>query len=76
VFKMGEPQKDNDLFYVCSLVEYIARKTKNTKEFIVNKIGKTKIQKIYDLADVYHSEDIEKISDELIEEFEIQNRNL
>lgn len=27
-----EPQKENDLFYVCSLIEYIARKTKNTKK--------------------------------------------
>ena len=25
---MGEPQKENDLFFVCSLIEYIARKTK------------------------------------------------
>ena len=28
---MGENQKDNDLFFVCSLIEHIARKTKNTK---------------------------------------------
>ena len=27
-----EPQKENDLFYVSSLIEYIARKTKNTKK--------------------------------------------
>ena len=26
-----EPQKNNDLFFTCSLIEYIARKTKNTK---------------------------------------------
>ena len=31
---------DNDLFYLCSLIEYIARKTYNTKKYIVNKIGK------------------------------------
>ena len=31
---------DNDLFYLCSLIEYIARKTHNTKEYVVNKIGK------------------------------------
>ena len=24
-----ESQKDNDLFYTCSLIDYIARKTKN-----------------------------------------------
>ena len=26
-----ESQKDNDLFYTCSLIDYIARKTKNKK---------------------------------------------
>ena len=30
---MGEPQKENDLFFTCSLIEYIARKTKNTNYF-------------------------------------------
>ena len=27
-----EPQKNNDLFFTCSLIEYIARKTQNTKK--------------------------------------------
>ena len=69
---MGEPQKENDLFFVCSLIEYIARKTKNKKIYIVNKLGKKKKKKIYELAEVYHSENIEKISDELIDEFKIE----
>lgn len=72
---MGEPQKENDLFFVCSLIEYIARKTNNTKKYIVKKLGKEKIQKIYDLAEVYHSENIEKVSDELIQEAKIENGN-
>ena len=69
---MGEPQKENDLFFICSLIEYIARKTKNTKKYIVEKLGKEKIKKIYNLAEVYHSENIEKISDELISEAKIE----
>ena len=62
----GEPQKKNDLFFACSLIEYIARKTNNTKKYIVEKIGTDTLQKIYDLADVYHSENIEKVCYELI----------
>lgn len=72
---MGEPQKENDLFFVCSFIEYIARKTNNTKKYIVEKLGKEKIQKIYDLAEVYHSENIEKVYDELIQEAKIENGN-
>lgn len=41
---------DNDLFYLCSLIEYIARKTHNTKEYVVNKIGNDFLKKIYTLA--------------------------
>ena len=67
-----ENKEDNDLFFLCSLIEYIARKTKNTKKTVVEKLGKKNIQKIYDLADVYHSENIEKVSDEFIELTSIQ----
>lgn len=69
---MKENNNDNNLFYVCSLIEYIARKTFNTKEYVVKKIKKSKIKKIYDLADVYHCENIEKISDEIIKENNIE----
>lgn len=48
---------DNDLFYLCSLIVYIAKKTYNTKEYVINKIKK-KFEKMYLLADVYHSENI------------------
>ena len=39
--------KLNDLFFTCSLIEYIARKTMNTKKYIVEKLGTTIIEKIY-----------------------------
>lgn len=70
-----EPQKNNDLFFTCSLIEYIARKTKNKKKVIVEKLGKENIKKIYELAEVYHSENIEKVSDEFIESAKIEDGN-
>ena len=69
---MGELQEDNDLFFTCSLIEYIARKTQNTKKEIVNKLGYEKIKKIYDLAEVYHSENIDKVADEFINNCKIE----
>jgi hypothetical protein len=62
-----EDKKENDLFFTCSLIDFIARKTKNTRRDIVNKLGKNSVRKIYDLADVYHSDNIESVSDEFIE---------
>ncbi|MGL6199623.1 MAG: hypothetical protein ACRC3H_11890 [Lachnospiraceae bacterium] len=62
-----EDRKENDLFFTCSLIDYIARKTKNKRSAIVNALGKTSIAKIYDLADIYHSDNIDRVSDDFIE---------
>lgn len=69
--KGREPKDENNLFFVCSLIDYIARKTKNQRRVVVNAIGNAKIQHLYELADVYHSENIDKLSDELIEKYQI-----
>lgn len=63
-----ESQKDNDLFYTCGLIEYIARKTKNVRSEVVKKLGKDRISKIYEFADVYHCENIDAVSDDFIED--------
>lgn len=63
-----EDKKSNDLFFICSLIDYIARKTKNKREVVVEKLGKERIKKIYDLADVYHSYSIEQVAEEFINE--------
>ena len=66
-----EPQKDNDLFYTCGLIEYIARKTKNIRSEVVKKLGKERISKIYEFADIYHCENIDAVSDDFIEDANI-----
>ena len=72
---MMEKVEDNDLFYTCSLIEYIARITKNKKSDIVAKLGYSNIEKVYRLASIYHSENIEKIADEFIKECHIEMGN-
>ena len=62
-----ESQQANNLFFTCSLIEYIARKTKNKRSDTVDALGRAAIEKIYDLADVYHSDNIETVSDDFIE---------
>ena len=61
----------NDFFYVCSLIEYIARQTKNRRRVIVEALGKEGIEKqLYD-AEVNHCLSFEQVSDELIERYKI-----
>ena len=70
-----ESQKDNDLFYTCSLIDYIARKTKNKRVAVVDALGKERIAKIYDLADIYHSDNIDRVSEDFIKEAQIKQGN-
>ena len=62
----------NNLFFLCSLIEYIGRKTKNHRNVIVNAIGKEELQHIFDLADVYHSENMDKLTFEITEKHHIE----
>ena len=68
-----EDKKENDLFFTCSLMDYIARKTKNKRSAVANALGKDLITKIYDLADVYHSDNIDRVSDDFISAAKLQN---
>lgn len=61
-----EESRANDLFFTCSLIDYIARKTKNRRVDVVNALGRDNLEKIYELADVYHSDNIDTVSDDLI----------
>lgn len=70
--KGRENRKDNDLFFTCALIDYIARKTKNTRAVVVNALGEDRLEKIYELADVYHCDNIDRVSDDFIEEAGIQ----
>lgn len=50
---MNDTQKNN-LFYVCSLIEFIGRKTKNRRATIVKILGKKELGRQLELAEVNH----------------------
>ncbi len=61
----------NDYFYVCSLIEFTARRTKNRRGVIVRALGRDGIEKqLYD-AEVNHCLSFEQVSDEIIEHYGI-----
>ncbi len=66
-----EERKMNDLFFVCSLIEYIGRQTKNERKTVVNAIGRKGLEHYYKLAEVYHSENIDKVTHEIVVKYHI-----
>ena len=65
----------NDLFYVCSLIEFTARKTKNKRAVIVNALGEDGIKKQLEDASVNHCLSFEQVGDEIIEYYKIIDGN-
>ena len=57
---------DNDLFFTCSLIEFIGRKKKLVRTDVVKYLGEDKVKRIYSYADVFHCEPIEKVADDFI----------
>jgi len=68
-----EDKNENDLFFVCSVIEVIARKTKNRRADVVQKIGEAEIERLINLADVLHCEPVEYTAQDLIKRCEVPN---
>ena len=68
-------KEENDLLYVCSLIEYVGRITKNTNAHIVRILGKEGLIKELDLAEVNHCLSFEQVGDETVEFYNIKNGN-
>lgn len=72
VMKFMANKNNNSLFYTCSLIEYIGRKMKRKRREIVESLGKEAITRIYEYADIFHCEPIEKVAEEFVEQYNIQ----
>ena len=63
----------DDLFYVCTMIEYVARKTHNRTRDIVAKMSDKALAHQLKAACVNHCLSFEQVSDELIEDYGIKN---
>ena len=66
-------RNNSALFFLCSLIEQIGRDLNRKRGDVVKQIGKQQLQKFYDRADVLHCEPIEKVSDDIIGEFQLHS---
>lgn len=63
----------NDLFYVCSLIEFIGRETKNRRGEVVGIIGEEGVKKQLHDAKVNHCLSFEQVCDEIVEQYQISD---
>lgn len=68
---MNEEEWKNNAFYLCTLIEYIARKTKNHRQDVIKHFTLEDIKFLLELAPINHCLSFEQVSDEMIEDYEI-----
>ena len=62
----------NDLYFVCYMIERVARQLKQPNKYVANRMGHDELAKKLSLASVLHSENPLAVAAEWIEEFDLQ----
>ena len=70
------PEEDiteNYLFFVCSMIERVARHIKQRNKYVVNKIGYDNLLRQLSIAETLHSENPLQVVDDWTDEFQLEN---
>ena len=65
----------NDLFFICYMIERVARHIKQKNKYVVNTIGKDGLYHLISCAEVLHCENPLKVEAEWINDYELENGN-
>ncbi len=71
---MDEKRKD-DIYYVCTMIEFVARATNNRRKDVIKRLSKKNIEHQLRVAEVNHCLSLEQVSDEWIEQYGITTGN-
>lgn len=75
VFFPNELVKTDDLFFVCYMIERIARQLKQPNKYVANIMGHDELAKKLSLADVLHSENPLAVAAGWIDEYQLEEGN-
>ena len=70
-----EDIKINDLYFICYMIERVARHIKQKNKYIVNKIGRDGLYHLISCAEVLHCENPLKVESDWIKDYELENGN-
>lgn len=69
------PEEDitlDDLYFICYMIERVARKLRQHNKYVVNSIGKEELYHLLSCANVLHCENPLKVESEWIETYELE----
>lgn len=68
-----EEIEKNDLFFMCYMIERVARKLHQTNKYVVNTIGYDNLYHLISVANVLHSENPKQVEENWIEEYKLKS---
>ena len=66
----------NDVYFICYMIERVARKLHQRNKYVVNEIGKENLEHLISVANVLHAENPLAVEDDWIEEYDLAEGNV
>ena len=76
IYFPDEKIKKNDVYFICYMIERVARKLHQRNKYVVNKIGKGQLEHLISVANVLHAENPLAVEDDWIEEYDLAEGNV
>ena len=76
IYFPDEEIKKNDVYFICYMIERVARKLHQRNKYVVNEIGKEKLEHLISVANVLHAENPLAVEDDWIEEYDLAEGNV
>ena len=68
----NEPIVENNLFYICFLIEKVSRHLHQRNSYVVNKLGYDSLYHLISVANVLHCENSDQVVYDVIEEYRLE----
>lgn len=76
IYFPDEEIKKNDVYFICYMIERVARKLHQRNRYVVNQIGKANLEHLISVANVLHAENPKNVEDDWIEEYKLSRGNI
>jgi hypothetical protein len=71
IYFPDEKIQKNDLYFICYMIERVARRLQQKNKYVVNAIGKKGLEHLISVANVLHAVNPEEVEDEWIKEYSL-----
>lgn len=70
---MIDDKTKDDIFYICTLIEFISRKTKNHRNDVISRLSQENLEHELKVAQVNHCLSFDQVADEWISKYGVVN---